>query len=291
VAGQITSQRLIQPAFCRCERYLDRERFLVGHGVEPRWRGKCHDPRVTRRTNDELDGDRESGRMAIVLGTDLRRSRRRARLTQEQLGERVGVRRTRIGELELGKGASAPLALWVRLGKAVDRPFAASFSRDLSEVPEPVDAGHLAAQELVLRLARRAGRSGAFELPTRPSGSSGVVDVAIRDDAQRVLILVEIWNRLTDLGAASRSTSRKTVEVEGAILPAGFRLGSCWLLVDHAANRYIVRRYPEIVRTRFPGSSLGWVRALVDGSEPPSGPGIAWVDPRSGTITELRLRG
>ena len=201
------------------------------------------------------------------------------------------MRRTRIGELELGKGASAPLTLWVRLGTAVDRPFAASFLRDLHEVPEPIDAGHLAAQEVVLRLARRAGRSGEFALPTRRSGSPGVVDVAIRDDIQRVLILVEIWNRLSDLGAASRSTSRKTGEVEGAILPTGFRLASCWLLVDHAANRAIVRRFPEIVRARFPGSSLVWVRALVEGSEPPTSPGIAWVDPRSGTITDLRVRG
>jgi len=173
------------------------------------------------------------------------------------------VKRARIGELERGKGASAPLFLWVRLGKVVDRPFAASFSRDLREPPEPVDAGHLAAQELVLRFARSAERVGAFELPTRSSGSPGVVDVAIRDDGQRVLILVEIWNRLTDLGAASRSTTRKVIEVEGAILPAGFRLASCWLLVDNAANRAIVRRFREIVRARFLGSA---------------GSGLSWTD-------------
>jgi transcriptional regulator with XRE-family HTH domain len=142
-----------------------------------------------RRTNDELDGDRESGRIALVLGAGLRGSRRRAGLTQEQVGDRVGVKRARIGEIERGKGSSAPLALWVRLGKAVDRPFAASFPRDLREVPEPADAGHLAAQELVLQLARRTGRVGEFELPS-----------------------------------------------------------SCWLLVDNAANRAIVRRFPEIVR-------------------------------------------
>jgi transcriptional regulator with XRE-family HTH domain len=244
-----------------------------------------------RRTNHELDGDLESGRIAVALGADLRRSRRRARLTQEQVGGRVGISRARIGELERGKGGSAPLGLWVRLGKAVDRPFAASFSRDLREPPEPIDAGHLAAQELVLGLARRAGRSGEFEVPTRSSGSPGVADVAIRDDIQRVLILVEIWNRLADLGAASRSTSRKVVEVQRATLPAGFRLGSCWLLVDNAANRAIVRRFPEIFRARFPGSSLGWVRALADGRESPRGAGIAWIDPRSGTVSELRLRG
>jgi transcriptional regulator with XRE-family HTH domain len=243
-----------------------------------------------RRTNEELDGDRESARIALALGADLRVSRRRAGLTQQQVGDRVGVKRARIGEIERGSGASAPLALWVRLGKAVNRPFAASFSRDLRESPEPSDAGHLAAQELLLMLARRAGRVGEFELPTRPSASAGVVDVAIRDDIQRVLILVEIWNRLSDLGAASRSTSRKIVEVEAAILPRTYRLASCWLLVDNAANRAIVRRFPEIVRARFPSSSLSWVRALVAGSDPPSSAGIAWIDPRSGTITELRLR-
>ena len=162
-----------------------------------------------RRTNDELDGDRESARIAIVLGAELRRSRRQSSLTQGQLGDRVGVRRTRIGELERGFGASAPLALWVRLGKAVDRPFAASFSRDLRESPEPADAGHLAAQELLLRLSRLAGRAGEFELPTRPSASAGVVDVAIRDDIQRVLILVEIWNRLSVTFALFASTYRQ----------------------------------------------------------------------------------
>jgi transcriptional regulator with XRE-family HTH domain len=141
-----------------------------------------------RRTNDELDGDRESGRIALVLGADLRRSRRRLRLTQEHLGDRVGVRRTRIGELERGQGASAPLALWVRPGKAVDRPFAASFSRNLREIPEPSDAGHLAAQEFLLGLSRQTGRNGFFESPTHSSTSAGVVDVGIRDDSQRMLI-------------------------------------------------------------------------------------------------------
>jgi DNA-binding XRE family transcriptional regulator len=244
-----------------------------------------------RRTNYELDGHREAQQIALVLGTELRRSRRRMKLTQEQLGDKVGVRRTRIGELERGQGATAPLGLWVSLGKAVGRPFAASFSRDIREVPEPSDAGHLAAQELVLGLARRIGRTGVFELPTGSHASPGVVDVAIRDDPHNVLILIEVWNRLTDLGAASRSTSRKVDQVEATIVPSGYRLASCWLLVDTAANRAILRRLPEIFRARFRGSSLGWVHALVDGSAPPVEPGIIWCDPRSNTLTEVRLRG
>jgi transcriptional regulator with XRE-family HTH domain len=244
-----------------------------------------------RRTDDELDGDREAARIALALGADLRHARRQRRLTQQELGDRAGIKRTRIGELERGSGASAPLRLWVRLGKAIDRPLAAALSRDLAAPPEPADAGHLAAQELLLRLSRNTGRTGLFELPTKSSTTAGVIDVGIRDEVHQLLILVEIWNRLTDLGSASRSTSRKIAEVEAAILPPRFRVASCWLFVDNAANRAIVRRFPEIVRSRFPGSSLGWVRALVQGSEPPREPGIVWIDPRSGTITEVRLHG
>jgi hypothetical protein len=134
-----------------------------------------------------------------------------------------------------------------------------SFSRDI--VPdEPRDAGHLAAQELVLRLARQHGRRADFELPTRPADPARSTDVAIRDDAARALILVEIWNRLDDLGAAARATNRKQAEAEGpAVLAASdgspYRVATCWLLVDTAANRQLVARYPEILETRFPGSS------------------------------------
>lgn len=241
-----------------------------------------------RRTNEELAGDRECARIAASIGGDLRGSRIRARLTQSQLADRVGIGRARLGELERGDGGSAPLRLWVRLGMAIDRPFAASFSRDIRRDPEPADAGHLAAQELVLRLARSTGRTGLFELPTRPSPAAGVVDVALRDDRQRVLILIEIWNLLGDLGAASRTTSRKVAEIE-ATVARDFRVASCWLLVDTAANRAIVRRFPAVLRSRFGGSSVGWVLAIVTGSAPPAAPGIAWVDPRTGRITALRL--
>jgi len=173
---------------------------------------------------------------------------------------------------------------------AISRPVAVSFSRDLAAPPEPTDAGHLAAQELVLRLARENGRTGVFEMPTSRSAAPGVVDVAVRDDPALVLILVEIWNRMTDLGSASRSTSRKVADVEASLPSPGFRVASCWLLVDNAANRAIVRRFPEILGARFPGSSVGWTRAIINGDIPPIEAGAAWIDPRSGRITPVRIR-
>jgi hypothetical protein len=171
---------------------------------------------------------------------------------------------------------------------------AVSFSRDI-EMDEPRDAGHLRAQELVLGLARRLGRRSDLELPTRPADPSRAIDVVLRDDTARCLVLVEIWNRLDDLGAALRSASRKQFEAEGlAILAAvddlQYRVASCWLLVDTAANRRLVTRYPEIFAARFGGSSFGWVRCLVEGAAPPIAPGLAWIDPRAGRILPMRRR-
>ncbi|MCI0582587.1 MAG: hypothetical protein L0227_06775 [Chloroflexi bacterium] len=169
-----------------------------------------------------------------------------------------------------------------------------AFSRDMEPL-EPRDAGHLAAQELVLRLGRAHGRTASFELPTRPADPSRSSDVGLRDDTLRTLILVEIWNRLDDLGAAARATDRKVVEASAHAAFAGgdddpYGVAACWLLVDTAANRRLVGRYPQILRARFRGSSLLWVAALSEGAAPPAEPGIAWIDRRGGRIVPMRLR-
>ena len=102
---------------------------------------------------------------------------------------------------------------------ALGRPLAVTLSRD-AEGSGPADGGHLAAQELVLRLARSSGRVGSFELPTRPGNPTRSVDVGIRDDRNRVLILPRSGTVSTTSEAAARSTATKTVEAEAlAIVP------------------------------------------------------------------------
>ena len=247
-----------------------------------------------RRTETAVQGDALSAAIAATLGREARTTRRRRRVTQQHLADEIGISRSRYADIERGEGATAPLETWTRIGAALGRPLAVAFSRDI-ERAEPRDAGHLAAQELVLGLARSHGRAASFELPTRPADPARSTDVGLRDDAQRTLILVEIWNRLDDLGAAARASDRKVVEASAYAALAGgdvgpYRVAACWLLVDTAANRRLIARYPEIVRTRFPGSSVRWAAALTNGTAPPAEPGVAWVDPRAGRIVPLRLR-
>jgi hypothetical protein len=189
---------------------------------------------------------------------------------------------------------NAPVSTWVKIGIALGRPLAVGFSRDL-QASEPADAGHLAGQELVLRLARRHGRRGNVELATRPSNPTGWADTALVDDRIRTIILAEIVNRSGNLGADFRSTDRKRAELEGLAVLAGgdgppYAVRGGWLLVDTAANRALVARFGEVLRTRFPGSSHRWAKALQEGTPPPNEPAIAWIDPRSGRIYGLRWR-
>jgi len=244
-----------------------------------------------RRTQFALDGDREAFRIALSLGGVVRDGRRRMRWSQEQLASKVGLKRTRIGDIERGEGTGTPLIVWVRLGIALRRPIAISYSRDL-EAMTPSDAGHLEGQELALRLARTAGRGETFELPTRPDNPSLSVDVCARDDPHRTLILHEIWNRFDDFGRAVRSTDRKTAEAAAlASLIGGdnpYRVASCWLLVDNEGNRRMLRRFPEVFAARFPGSSLKWVAALTEGGPVPRQPGIVWLDLRASRLVPIR---
>jgi transcriptional regulator with XRE-family HTH domain len=244
-----------------------------------------------KRPQAGIAGAREAQAIAATLGADAQRTRRRRALAQDALGARVGLSQSEISHIERGHGARTPLETWIAIGIALHRPLAVSFGRDIADAM-PRDAGHLAAQELLLRIAAATGRTAQFEVATRPANPRHSIDIGLRDARHRVLIVVEIWNRLDDVGAAARSTSRKVAEAADLSTfhdPAD-RVASCWLLVDTAANRALVRRYPAIFRSRFDGSSSAWVQALTTGGRPPDRPGVAWIDPRAGRLRPLRYR-
>ena len=244
--------------------------------------------RRIRRPPAVVTGIREAQAIAANLGRDAKATRLRRRLTQRGLGHLVGLGQSEISYLERGQGARSSIETWVAIGIALGRPIAIGFTRDVVD-PLPRDRGHLEAQELLLRLVAAAGWRGRFEAPSDPIAPSHSTDVRLTAP-DRPLVLVEIWNRFDDLGAGVRSSDRKRADLSLGSIDARAVL-SCWLLVDTAANREIVRRYPAIIRARFKGSSAGWVSALTTGAPAPTRPGIAWVDIKGHRLRELRLPG
>jgi transcriptional regulator with XRE-family HTH domain len=247
--------------------------------------------RRATRVVARLDGVIEARRLASSLGTVVREARRRRRMTQTELGRRVGLSQTRISAIERGMGLGLGLDLWVALGLAVGRPLSVAFSRSIDADAALADAGHLEVQEYLLEIGRRNRRRGAFESPTRPADPSHSIDVFEEDPLHGCLLVLEAWNRFGDFGAAARSSDRKVAEVVASAGRSARRLRvcHCWIVRDTAANRSITRRFPEILAARFGGSSVGWIAALERGAGPPTEPGIVWFDPSQRRLRPMRL--
>lgn len=224
------------------------------------------------------------------LGGKVRSTRLRRRLTQAQLADRVGLARSTISAVERGHGGSHTMDTWQRIAVALDIPLVVDLGRDALEAP--ADAGHLAIQELVLGLGRAAGYQGSFELATRPLDPARSADAGLRDDVRRLLLVVECWNTIGDIGAAARSTNRKVAEAEAVAIALGgdrpHRVAACWVVRATRRNRELVARYTEVFGARFPGSSRAWVRALAEGGEPPTEPGLVWCDAGTTRVFEWR---
>jgi transcriptional regulator with XRE-family HTH domain len=223
-------------------------------------------------------------------GSKVRQARKRRRWTQAELGRRASLAQPTISDLERGKGGSLTLQTWQQVALALALPLDIALGRDALQ--EPADAGHLAIQELVLRLGRPLGYVRLFELPTKPSDPSHSTDVGLRNDRERRLILNECWNVFGNVNAAVRSSDRKKTEAEALAIATGdgrpYTVHQVWVVRATRRNRALLARYPEIFAARFTGSSKAWVDALTKGTPPPTEPGLVWCDVPCTRIFEWR---
>jgi transcriptional regulator with XRE-family HTH domain len=229
---------------------------------------------------------------AVALGTAVRGSRKRRRLSQASLARQVGLSRQRLSDLETGKGAAAPAEVWFALAAALGRYLRFEFARD--PMQELSDSGHLDIQELLLKLSAAGAWEQVFEARSRAS-SDRSVDVRLANRKSRRLVIGECWNTFGDLGAATRSSDRKVRDAEEhAVAVAGdaepFEVSLLWIVRDSKRNRELVARYQHIFSSRFPGSSQGWVDAITKGTQPPKQPGLVCSDNRATRLFAHRRR-
>ena len=237
------------------------------------------------RAAARLEGRQLARTTAAQLGATVRSARKGRRLSQRALAEKVDLAQPRISQLEREPSSGTSLELWFALAQALGIHLKVEFGRD--PVQEVDDAGHLAIQELALKLGRLTRRARLFELPTRPANPSLSVDVCVRDDAQRVLIIEECWNTFGNINAAIRTTRRKLAEAEQLAVAVGgdygpYRVAAVWIVRDTRRNREILTRYPEVFAAAFVGSSRAWVSALIaSDAQPPTDMGLVWCDLRA----------
>lgn len=243
-----------------------------------------------RRSQLAVEAARRNQAQRVRIGAEIQSMRERRGWTRTELARRAGIGRMVESRIERAR-TNVDLDVLQRIGLVMDRPLVVTFGRDLLEAP--ADAGHLAMQELVIRLGRAAGYSADFELPTRPSEPWRSADVGLIDPTHRRMILVECWNMIGDVGAATRSTNRKRVDLED--FAAGkwgsdVLVGVVWVVRSTARNRALLQRYPEVFDARFPASSRAWVETLTKGIAPPTEPGLVWSDVGATRLFEWRRR-
>lgn len=231
-----------------------------------------------RRSALASEASRRCRERRARLGGQIKALRLRRRWTQAGLAERAGLGRLIVGRAERNVGPIDLEAL-ERISMALGVALVVDLGRD--PLDDVADAGHLAMQELVLRVTRKAGFEVRFELPSRPGEPWRSIDVAVASEALRLAIQVECWNTIGDVGAATRSSGRKQAEL-GALAVARWgtpaRVGSVWVVRATSRNQALIARYPEVFAARFPGSSRAWIGTLTNGSEPPGEPGLVWSD-------------
>jgi transcriptional regulator with XRE-family HTH domain len=245
-----------------------------------------------KRSRSRIQADARIDRIVTELGAAIAVARRRRALTQATLAAVVGVSQSTLSRIELGDAAGLPLAHWIRLANALEVPIRFELGRD--PLASPLDAGHLELQELLLHQGAAHGYHASAEVPVGRAPWS--VDVIWRSDARRLILVLEAWNAVADIGAGVRSFTRKMGELSatfragaGAFADAGaFRVAGCWVLRDVARNRELLQRYPHVFAAALPGSSRAWVRALSVGTEPPLEPGLILCDPARHQFGEWR---
>jgi transcriptional regulator with XRE-family HTH domain len=242
-----------------------------------------------KRTALSLEAERANRAQLVSLGSAVRDARIRRRWTQAQLGARVGLSQSAISRAERGSGGGLTIDSWQRISIALGIRLRIQLDRDPQL--DVADAGHLAIQELVLRLARTTGRVGSFELATRAAEPWRSVDVHEVDEGHRCLVIAECWNTIGDIGAGARSSARKRAEAEAAAVARWGeegRAGLVWVVRSTSRNRRLLSRYPEVFGARFGGPSRAWVAALVHGAEPPREDGLVWADVSATRLFEWR---
>ena len=101
-------------------------------------------------------------------------------MSQAALAHAAGCSREMVKRMETGQGGSVPGYRWQAVALALDTTRQTAFTRD--QLEEPADAGHLAIQDLLLRLGAAQGFGRSVELPTRSADPSRSIDVALRND-------------------------------------------------------------------------------------------------------------
>jgi transcriptional regulator with XRE-family HTH domain len=235
--------------------------------------------------------------LSVTFARLCRDQRRRLRLTQAELGRRVGVTRGHIANIELGR-SDPSLELMERIATALDLEI------DLVARPPMVvgaerqrDLVHARCSGYVDRRFRGAGWLTAREVEIVQGRWHGWIDLLAFDPGAGTLIVVEIKTQVTDIGALERQVGWYERSAFRVARGNGWqpRRVEVWVLALASLEvEATLRVNREVLAGAFPARARQ-MRGLLERVEHPvMGRGLALIDPtirRSAWLLPSRLEG
>ena len=217
--------------------------------------------------------------LANRLGTGLREMRLRAGLRQADVAERARLSQSFVSRLERGRGADTSIETWAIVAAAIGEQFAAFLER-VPGANSPRDLEHLRRQRLVIELASRGGWTAQPELAIDEGVvRSRAIDIVLSRSQRQEAVAVEVWDLLTDVGAAMRSLDGKVATLGRRLTNPPRAVRGLWVVRGTHRNRGLVAEFRSVFAARFPASSAEWLRALADPTTAmPGQDGLCWTD-------------
>jgi hypothetical protein len=173
----------------------------------------------------------------------------------------------------------ASIETWAIVAAAIGEQLAAFMERVPGADP-PRDLEHLRRQRLVIQLASRGGWTAQPELAIDEGVlRSRAIDIVLTRAHGREAVAVEVWDLLTDVGAAMRSLDGKVATLGRRLANPPWTVRGFWVVRGTHRNRNLVAEFRPIFAARFPASSAEWLRALANPmTAMPGQDGLCWTD-------------
>ena len=245
--------------------------------------GRARSTKVVGRGRDR------AGYLARRLATSVRERRTLLHLTQRDVAALVGLSQPEIQRLEAGRGSNAPLDTWATLAAALDLQLAA-FLEQAAGADAPRDLEHLRRQDLVIRFGGPGGWTSDPESLLHDDGRyARSIDVLLTRPRRREAAVIEVWDLITDGGAAMRGLEAKVRATRDRLGP-GWHVQGLLLVRGTHRNRRLIGELRALFAARFPASSQAWLRSLSDPDAPmPDQDGLAWTDVKGTRLLAARL--
>jgi transcriptional regulator with XRE-family HTH domain len=206
----------------------------------------------------------------LGLGRSIRAARVRLVKRQADVATDAGVSRRLISELENGHAGCLRLEELDRIAAVVKLRLVVDLRLARGDLATLGDVAHASLVEAIAEILH----SNGWETRLEPTGGAGSIDVLAFHPETRMLLVVEVKSRLTDIQQTLRDLGHRTSSARVVAEQHGWNpLAVSRLLVvgETATQRRIVRNHAAIFGSAFPIRTADVRNWLVQPSGPISG--------------------